>query len=140
MSRPRRVHLATVVAAGLAVLCGGCAEKRRPVRPEVDLHHPSATRRLEAVAAAGASRDEARLPELFTRLDDDDEAVRIAAAAVLTDWVGPHPAYRAYLPREERLAAAAAWRAAADARRGRATVRDAGGVGYTKGPADVPPR
>ncbi|MCC7137009.1 MAG: HEAT repeat domain-containing protein [Planctomycetes bacterium] len=140
MRRPVRVILAMLVAATGLGAVAGCAEKRRPVNPEVDLHNPSATRRLEAVAAAGRAHDEARVPALFACLDDDDEAVRMAAAAVLSDWGGPFPAYRAYLPREERLAAARAWRATWDATRGRSSVRDAGGVGYTKGPADGPPR
>ena len=139
MPRSTRGLLLTGVAATLVALAA-CAEKRRPVQPALDLHHPSATRRLEAVAVAGRARDEARIPALFACLDDDDEAVRMAAASVLSEWVGPWPAYRAYLPREDRLAAAKGWRANWDARRARPTVPDAGGVGYTKGPPDGPPR
>jgi hypothetical protein len=114
-SRLRAVLPRLVAAAalgGAAVLGVGCESAKRPVRPDVDLHHPSASRRLEAVGAVARSRDTSQVPALFDRLLDDDEAVRLAAAAALRDLVGRDPGYRAYDAEGERAAKAAAWRAA----------------------------
>ena len=85
MRRPVRVILAMLVAATGLGAVAGCAEKRRPVNPEVDLHNPSATRRLEAVAAAGRAHDEARVPALFAYLNDDNETIQITTTTILSN-------------------------------------------------------
>jgi hypothetical protein len=135
------VLAATLAAVLAAAAFAACAEKHRPVQPDVDLHHPSGARRLEAVGAAAGSRDARYVPVLFDRLNDDDEAVRLMAAATLREMVGRDPGYQAFAPEAERLGMAAAWRAAwAGAGGGPPQPSPSlGAVGAPKG-ADVPRR
>lgn len=124
-----------------AALLGACESAPRPVRPDVDLHHPSATRRLEAVGAVARSRDMTQVPALFDRLLDDDEAVRLAASAALREMVGRDPGYRAFDTDGERVAKAAAWRAAWQASGSPApSASGPGGPGYTGGAVHGAPR
>ncbi|MFO0933117.1 MAG: HEAT repeat domain-containing protein [Planctomycetota bacterium] len=131
-----------VVALGpvWALALWGC-ESPRPVRPDLDLHSPSATRRLEAVGAAAKSGDRSYVPALFDRLVDDDEAVRMAAAAALRDLIGRDPGYKAFETEGDCAAKAAAWRAAWQAG-GSPTPSSSGpgGARYTGGAAHGAPR
>jgi hypothetical protein len=127
-----------VGAVGLS--CVGC-ESPRPIRPELDLHAPSATRRLEAVAAVAKRGDRSQVAGLFDRLVDDDEAVRLAAAAALRDLVGRDPGYRAFESEGDCASKAAAWRAAwQGAGSPGPSSSGSGGVRYTGGAADGAPR
>jgi len=126
---------------GVGVLGAGCEAAKRPVRPDVDLHHPSASRRLEAVGAVARSRDASQVPALFDRLLDDDEVVRLAAASALRDLVGRDPGYRAYDAEGERATKAAAWRAAWQASGSPARSSSGpGAAGYTGGAVHGAPR
>ena len=138
-SRPIRTMLAATTALCVAAACGSTA--RRPTRPEVDLHHSSPARRLDAVAVTARTHDTSQVPALFDLLDDDDDSVRLAAASALTDFVGPEPSYRAYASREERLAAAEAWRSRwRGVAAGAPSAPSAGRPGYTGGLDHVGPR
>ncbi len=109
--RPRaRGRLLLPALAGLAFL-GACGTPApRPIQPEFDLRHPSATRRVEAVAATVNARDTTQVPALILLLDDDDDAVRLSAGAALRDLTGHDTGYRAFAPPEERGRQAEAWR------------------------------
>jgi HEAT repeat protein len=107
-----RRRLAGALGASLLALAACGSDARRPVAPEYDLRHPSASRRLEAIAVTVATRDAAQVPVLFDLLDDGDEAVRLSAASALRAMVGGDPGYAPHAPRDERVAMAAAWRAA----------------------------
>ena len=146
---PRLVAAALLVGTGVfgvgvlgvGVLGAGCEAAKRPVRPDVDLHHPSASRRLEAVGAVARSRDASQVPALFDRLLDDDEVVRLAAASALRDLVGRDPGYRAYDAEGERATKAAAWRAAWQASGSPARSSSGpGAAGYTGGAVHGAPR
>jgi HEAT repeat protein len=138
LSRRRGVATLAVVAGALL---GACGSSPRPVQPEFDLHSPSGARRLEAIGVTVRNRDMNEVPALFALLDDDDEAVRLAAAAALEQLVGSNPGYRAYAPREERLAMAQTWRARTTGGAGlRPTGPSSGGPGYTGEPIHVSPR
>jgi hypothetical protein len=101
---------ALLVAAGaLVAACGGTSV--RPLRPEYDLRAPDPELRTRAVAMVGQLRDTTHVPTLIFLLDDDDGAVRAAAAATLTELTGHDTGYRAYMDRPERRRHQEAWRA-----------------------------
>jgi HEAT repeat protein len=111
----------------------------RPVKPEFDLHDPNGARRLAAVAETVRTRDAAQVPALFALLDDEDDAVRLAAADALRDLVGRDPGYRASASRGERLAMAATWKERVGPAP-RSQGAGVGGGGYTGEPSHVVPR
>jgi len=118
-----------VLAGATGSACGTPAP--RPVKPEFDLRHPSATRRVEAVSATVGTRDTSQVPALILLLEDDDDAVRLAAGAALREMTGHDTGYRAFSPPEERARHAAEWRAWWAAR----TATPSPGVGPTGAPA-----
>ena len=65
------------------------------------------------------TKDTAWVPGLIEALDDQDDGVRLEAAAALTAITGRDTGYRAYAPREERVRQVAEWRAFWAARQGR---------------------
>lgn len=131
--RPRsRLAVALAVLPALSLL-PGCESRRRPLAPEFDLRHPSASRRLAAVGDVAKRRDRAHVGALFDRLLDDDGAVRLAAAAALRDLVGRDPGYRADADEGERTRAAQAWRASVASDAPRPSSPSPGGAGYTGG-------
>jgi len=97
------------LAFGAIVGCGSTTP--RPAVPDVDLHHPSATRRLEAVTVTAKQRDLAQVPTLIDRLDDEDPAVRLMAGSTLVSLTGHDTGYRPYASSEERQRQQATWRA-----------------------------
>ena len=103
----RRVGL----AVGIAFLAACGSAKERPIRPEFDLHDPSATRRSHAVAQVATTRDRSQVPALIILLNDEDEAVRLAAGRALRDVTGHDTGYRASAPPEERARQLELWRA-----------------------------
>jgi HEAT repeat protein len=106
-----RGHRWTWLCAALPPLLSACGSTApRPVHPETDLHHPSATRRLEAVAAVDRSQDLAHVPALIELLDDPDPGVRLTASQALRDLTGRDTGYRAYGTPEERARQVAEWR------------------------------
>jgi HEAT repeat protein len=136
-----RLPVVVIFAMATGALLGACGSSPRPVQPEFDLHSPSGARRLEAIGVTVRTRDVRETPALFALLDDDDEAVRLAAAAALEQLVGGNPGYRAYASREERLGMAATWRARTTGRSGlRPSEPSSGGPGYTGEPTHVAPR
>ena len=101
-----------MLAGLLAVALAGCGSTPpRPAKPDVDLHAPSATRRLEAVAVTEKQHDPSQVPALIDRLDDDDPAVRMMAGSSLTAITGHDTGYRPYASPAERLRQVALWRA-----------------------------
>ena len=88
--------------------CGSTPQ--RPIRPEFDLHDPNPTRRTQAVSAVAASRDTSQVSALIILLDDEDEAVRLAAGKALRDITGHDSGYRASASPEERARQMEAWR------------------------------
>ncbi len=91
---------------------GGCGTPgKKPIRPEFDLHDPSATRRTEAVLDVSLRRDEKHVPALISLLDDDDPAVRMAAGTTLKELTGHDTGYRPYADLEERRRHVDLWRA-----------------------------
>lgn len=135
----RRPGSRLALAVALALLPAswtltGCESRRRPLAPEFDLRHPSASRRLAAVGDVAKRRDPAYTGALFDRLLDDDGAVRMAAAAALRELVGRDPGYRADAAEGERLRTAAAWRASVASGAPRPSSASPGGAGYTGGP------
>jgi hypothetical protein len=103
------------------------------VSPATDLHHPSATRRLEAVAAVGTSRSTEHVPALIDLLEDEDVGVRMTASQTLTELTGRDTGYRPYGPAEERARQAAQWRAWWSARSTSGSGGAAGGARATAG-------
>ena len=100
------------LAAATPLLLSACGSTNpRAVQPETDLHHPSATRRLEAVATVTNSRDMGHVPALIEMLEDPDAGVRMTAGQSLKDLTGRDTGYRPYGPPEERARQAAEWRA-----------------------------
>ena len=110
---PRRRLLGAFVLRALpfAALAACGTPAPRPIQPEFDLRHPSATRRVEAVGATMAAHDATQVPALILLLEDDDDAVRLSAGAALRDLTGHDTGYRAFAPPEERARQAAEWRA-----------------------------
>lgn len=86
---------------------------------------------MEAVTATVGSRDTSQVPALILLLEDDDDAVRLAAGSALRDLTGHDTGYRAFSPPEERARQAAEWRAWWAAR----TAPNSPGVGPTGAPA-----
>jgi len=105
----RRVLLAVVACATLSA-CGS-SPAEAPVRPQYDLHHPSATRRVMAVSNVIATRDTRYVPDLILLLVDEDESVRLAAGQALKDLTGRNTGYRASDPPAVRAAQMQAWQA-----------------------------
>ena len=104
----------TRIACGTLVLSlfGACAsEIHRPSRPEYDLRDPGAARRLSAISTVERTGDRKEIPTLIEMLDDDDDAVRMAAGAALRGLTGHDTGYRAFAPQAERRAQIATWRA-----------------------------
>ncbi len=99
-------------ALAFVLIQAGCGTPApRPLTPEFDLRHPSATRRVEAVSATMAARDTTQVPALILLLEDDDDAVRLSAGAALRELTGHDTGYRAFAPPAERARQAAEWRA-----------------------------
>jgi HEAT repeat protein len=125
----------------LALLAGCASDSPRPVRPEYDLRDPSATRRLDAIATVERTRDRGSVPALIELLDDEDDAVRMAAGSALKSMTGHDTGYRAFAPPDERHAHMSRWRAWWGAESARpAGAKDAparGGAGYTIGGSHV---
>lgn len=96
----------------LGVLLTACANDRpRPIQPVEDLHDPSSTRRVQAVAEVRRLRSEEQVPALIEMLDDEDESVRLVAGATLKDLTGRDTGYRPYAGPEERRRQVEDWRA-----------------------------
>jgi hypothetical protein len=93
----------------LAAGCGSNA--KRPINPEFDLHDPSGTRRSQAVTRVEVTRDTRYVPALISRLDDEDESVRLLASRTLKDLTGHDTGYRAWMGSEERRRHVDLWRA-----------------------------
>jgi HEAT repeat protein len=121
-----------VVLLGVAAGCGA-EPSPRPVRPEFDLHHPSGTIRLHAIAQVAARRETSQVPALIERLDDEDPAVRLQAAAALREITGHDTGYEAYFSPAERQRHVGLWRAWWAARSRAAPVP------ATRPPTPVPP-
>ena len=66
--------------------------------------------RMQAVMMVGEERSWSDIPYVITRLDDDDESVRLMSARVLQDMTGENFGYKAYAPEHERREAAKRWR------------------------------
>ncbi len=135
--------LVAATACATVAACGTPAP--RPLQPEFDLRHPSATRRVEAVSVTVSTRDTSQVPALILLLEDDDDAVRLTAGSALRDLTGHDTGYRAFAPPEERARHAAEWRAWWAARGGAAspgvapTGAGAPTGGYSGGPRHVGP-
>jgi len=65
---------------------------------------------VEAVSATVGTHDASQVPALILLLEDDDDAVRLAAGSALRDLTGHDTGYRAFDPPEERARHAAMWR------------------------------
>lgn len=103
---------ACVALAGLLLLVVGCGTPGpRPVDPRRDLHDPSPARRTQAVLMVAQERREASVPALIEMLDDEDPAVRLAAAETLTRLTGRATDYRPWDDATRRRAAVLDWRA-----------------------------
>lgn len=100
---------AALCAAGIASGCGSNAP--RPINPEFDLHDPSGTRRAQAVTRVEVTGDTRQVPALISRLDDEDDAVRLLAGRTLKDLTGHDTGYRATMEPEERRRHIDLWRA-----------------------------
>jgi HEAT repeat protein len=100
---------AALVLALPAVACGTSAP--RPVNPEFDLHDPSGTRRSQAVAKVAATHETRHVPALISRLDDEDDSVRLLAGRTLKDLTGHDTGYRATMESPERRRHIDLWRA-----------------------------
>ncbi len=112
------------LGAALGTLLAGCvAERPRPIRPADDLLDPNPTRRVQAVGEAGRLRDLGQVPRLIELLDDEDEAVRLAAGTTLTELTGRDTGYLPYAPAAERRRQVLAWRAWWDSADGRVRER-----------------
>lgn len=98
--------------ATLALLSSACVdERRRPLKPEQDMYDPNPTRRAQAVGELGRMARPDQVPLLIEALDDQDEAVRLAAGRALKDLTGHDTGYRAYAEPSERRRQVDAWRA-----------------------------
>jgi hypothetical protein len=96
----------------LGVLLTACANDRpRPIRPVEDLHDPSSTRRVQAVAEVRRLGSAEHVPALIEMLDDEDESVRLVAGATLKDLTGRDTGYRPYASPQERRRQVEDWRA-----------------------------
>jgi HEAT repeat protein len=101
-----------LVAVGLLLLAGACVDdRRRPLRPTEDIHDPNPTRRAQAVGELGRTATPDQVPLLIESLDDEDEAVRLAAGRALVDLTGHDTGYRAYAEPAELRRQVEAWRA-----------------------------
>jgi hypothetical protein len=121
------------LAAATPLLLAACGSTNpRPVQPETDLHHPSATRRLEAVAAVTSSRDMGHVPALIEMLEDPDPGVRMTAGQSLKELTGRDTGYRPFGPPEERARQAAQWRAWWASRGAGAAPATQGGAGAAR--------
>ena len=134
--------LAALCAAGAATGCGSPAP--RPINPEFDLHDPSGTRRSQAVTRVEVTNDTRYVPALISRLDDEDETVRLLSSRTLKDLTGHDTGYRATMESEERRRHVDLWRAWWASRSrgtaGGAAVPIAGPVpGRAPAPAPAPP-
>jgi HEAT repeat protein len=96
----------------LGVLLAACANDRpRPIQPVHDLHDPSSTRRVQAVAEVRRLEAREHVPALIELLDDEDETVRLMAGTALKDLTGHDTGYRPHADAAERRRQVEEWRA-----------------------------
>jgi len=101
--------LMSLVLAGMAG--AGCSGKRVGMDTFVkDLQSADPSVRIKAVIYAGNSGDQRTVPLLVDRLEDDDEAVRMATIESLKQLTGKDFGYRSFDPPYKRLVAVEQWR------------------------------
>jgi hypothetical protein len=105
----RAVQLALVTAAMLlAGSIGGCGTDMRTR----GFDSPDPQAKLDAIVAAGQTRDKAAIPDLVHQLDSDDPAVRMYAITALQRITGTRLGYSPYAAQLQRQAAVETWVAA----------------------------
>ena len=93
----------------IAVAAAGCFAPQ-PLTEEQKMNSSAGVERTQAVMAAGERNDRAKIPALINRLEDDDDAVRLAAINSLRKMTGKDFGYVAYDDEKTRRAAVAKWR------------------------------
>ena len=90
------------------MVLAGC-QLGRP-KPGAGLASADPLERIQAIVAAGETRDASAVPLLVDRLEDEDQAVRFYAIQALTRITGQDMGYRYYRPFWERARAVRRWR------------------------------
>ena len=108
----------------IVVAAAGCFGPER-LTEEQKLNSSAGVERTQAVMAIGERNDRAKIPILINRLEDNDDAVRLAAINSLQKMTGKDFGYVPYDDERTRRAAVAKWRewwkkegAATDGKRG----------------------
>lgn len=104
---------AAVLLTGLSAgLLAGCVqESKRPLKPREEIYDPNPTRRAQAVGELGRVGSDRDVPLLIEALDDQDEAVRMAAGRGLVELTGHDTGYRPYADSSELRRQVDLWRA-----------------------------
>lgn len=98
---PKSVALALVLATG-------CVDSNIRLRRKMESIEPGD--RIEAIVKATRQGNEALIPAIVDRLDDEDAAVRFYAILSLERLVGKRLGYSYAAPASERRKAVQAWR------------------------------
>ncbi|MFA5863652.1 MAG: HEAT repeat domain-containing protein [Phycisphaerae bacterium] len=102
-----------ILAAGMFVVffTSGCSIRSLGMANYTrDIQSPDPCIRMKAVIYAGNSKDKRAIPLLVDRLEDEDEAVRVAAIESLKQITGQDFGYRCFDPPYVRAKAVQQWR------------------------------
>jgi hypothetical protein len=106
-------HGFLMLAAGLLVVffASGCSIRTLGMTNYTrDIQSPDPCIRMKAVIYAGNSKDKRAIPLLVDRLEDEDEAVRVATIESLKQITGKDFGYRSFDPPYVRAKAVQQWR------------------------------